>query len=332
MYTLASGRQKTISERVSSFWIHLTFSIENSNAAVRLSGAHVAVYLTYNFSSEEVETKHKYIPFPGDVVSTDTLEITGTQPTASLSIKRASLQRKIAIRRSNEVGEMLFFKITGPGAAGEKAWLDADGWNPEIGDPKSNDDGASQFLPLRLDLGDAKGRFVHELAMDTDNAGLKRLAVVVDMLGKPLLAQITTAAVAGKTFPSFSLIPVNANATDVAGAQIPTSTGFIMAAVGAFAQIDADILLRDWNTSNTGSLVDQVSRLIFAPRNVASGEGRLVRKLHNVSATSLSDSQYLRHIGNVREVLYIEAGDNGPVGREVMFDQAEQNVDGAADA
>ncbi|MER8433898.1 hypothetical protein [Mesorhizobium caraganae] len=328
MYSLVSENQDTISERVSSFWVHLHFTIQNRNAPVRLDAAHVAVYLTYDFSEPELKKRHGHVPFPGNAAPMVRLDIIGDQPTTTLGITRASLVRKITIRRSNEVGELLFFKIADPGGA--VSWLETENWGPDIDDPQENEDN-SQFLPLRITLGDAENggianRFVHELAMDTSNAGLKRLAVVVDMLGKPLLAQVTAAALAGATFPNFSIIPVNANLTEVIGAKIRTSTGYAMGAVGAFAHIDADILLSDWNTNNPDVLLDKLSRVLFAPGNVAgpgpddpAGPDRLVRKLHNVGDTSRSDSQYLRHIENVREVLYIEAAGNGRIANEIQL-------------
>src|SRR5262249_13939808 len=151
-------------------------------------------------------------------------------------------------------------------------------WAPTVPDPGANAD-ATLFSPSHASFGDPadpaanfQDRFVHEVALTTDNQGLCELALVVNMLQQPMIGQITGAANAGHVFPTLSLRALGGDPTPffAPGSIAVPVHGCVMAAVGAFGQMDADLLLRRW-VSDGADLAKSLSELIWAPNNVATG-------------------------------------------------------------
>lgn len=309
MYILSRGANQAISvisNRVTSFWTRLIFTVQ-PNGLVALQTAHFAVYLTYSHTDVDNGDLPQAIPFPGEGGETGDLQISRAGVNETLLVRRTRLLRKMAIRRSNEVGILLLFDINNLRAVNQ-AWIDSAAWAPTVPDPKANADG-TRFAPSHATFGTFQDRFVHEVALTTDNQGVSELVLVVNMQQQPMIGQITEAATAGRTFPTLSLRALGGDPTPFFAPnsiEVPVR-GCVTAAVGAFAQMDADLLLRAW-VSDSADLARSLSELIWAPHNVATGEnGRLVRKLSNVNSTAGSDNSLFGDASVVREALYMKA-------------------------
>ncbi|WP_213286737.1 hypothetical protein [Bradyrhizobium sp. sGM-13] len=282
------------------------------NGLVALQTAHFAVYLTYSHTDVDNGHQPQNIPFPGGAGGTGTLQISRRGVNETLVIKRTRLLRRSAIRRSNEVGILMLFDVNNPGAVDEP-WIDAAGWAPVVPDLGVNADN-TRFAPSRASFGAFQERFVHEVGLTTNNQGVTELALVLDLQQQPMTAQITGTALAGHTFPTLSLRAEGGGQTPFF---LPNSIavpvrGCVMAAVGAFAQMDADLLLRSW-VADAAELTKSLSELIWSPHNVATGhEGRMVRKVGNVHSTDSSDNSLFGDASVVREALYMQA--NPPAG------------------
>lgn len=307
MYTLSRvvGQDvSVVSSRVTSFWTRLMFTVQ-PNRLVAMQAAHLSVYLTYSHTDVDNGHQPQNIPFPGGGGVTGTLQISRRGVNETLVIKRTRLLRRLAIRRSNEVGILLLFDINNTGAA--ENWMDTAGWAPVVQDPGVNSD-TTRFAPSRASFGEFKERFVHEIGLTTNNQGVTELALLLDLQQRPMVAQISETALKGEGLPELSIRVEGGN-------QIPFFTqnsilvpvrGCVMAAVGAFAQMDADLLLRSWVT-DAADLARSLSELIWSPHNVSTSQGRLVRKVGNVHSTNSSDNSLFGDASVVRETLYMQA-------------------------